>query len=248
MAIFGEDILGINGTVIYEATSVDKVLDHVFVVWILVLFIVSSVCNPIVFWYHRRMKQNTPAILFQILTANDFLTCVLVAPVMVYYLVAKVNLVLTFRTCIHTKLKSIWNFASSNISKMIFLLFIYILFTQVSSSVQQFVTLFSSDTTWPGKSGRTPSLADLLLDYQGINVLLVVLSDGYSRNSKMHRNPLPLLADQKSPGIKHRCWSRHVFNQYFSSYFLQWRWPRLELILSSGLWLHNVSCPHRWLR
>ena len=107
MAIFGEDILWINGTVIYEATSVDKVLDHVFVIWILVLFIVSSVCNPIVFWYHRRMKQNTPAILFQILTANDFLTCVLVAPVMVYYLVAKVNLVLTFRTCIHTKLKSI---------------------------------------------------------------------------------------------------------------------------------------------
>lgn len=88
MAIFGEDILW-NGTEIYKATSVDKVLDRVFVVLILALLIVSSVCNPIVFWYHRRMKQNTPAVLFQILTANDFLTCVLVAPIMVYYLVAE---------------------------------------------------------------------------------------------------------------------------------------------------------------
>ena len=90
MAIFGDDILW-NGTVIHHATTLDIVLDHIFVVLSLVLLILSSVCNPIVFWFHRRMKQNTPAILFQILTANDFLTCILVVPVLIYYLIAGVS-------------------------------------------------------------------------------------------------------------------------------------------------------------
>ena len=96
MAIFGDDILW-NGTVVHHATTLDKVLDHVFAVLSVILLIISCVCNPIVFWFHRRMKQNTPAVLFQILTANDFLTCILVVPVMVYYLIAGVSVYL-FKT------------------------------------------------------------------------------------------------------------------------------------------------------
>ena len=92
MAIFGNDVLW-NGTVIYEATAADKVFDHIFLVLSIALLIVSCVCNPIVFWFHRRMKQNISAILFQILTANDFLTCLMVVPVLVYYLVTGVSFV-----------------------------------------------------------------------------------------------------------------------------------------------------------
>ncbi|KAL5257048.1 hypothetical protein ACHWQZ_G012091 [Mnemiopsis leidyi] len=87
MAIFGVDIL-LNGTEVHDATILDIVLDHVFVVLSIILLIISCVCNPIVFWFHRKMKQNTPAVLFQILTANDFLTCLLMVPVMLYYLVS----------------------------------------------------------------------------------------------------------------------------------------------------------------
>ena len=90
MAIFGDDILW-NGTTFYRARTADRVWDHVFVVLSIALLIISCICNPIVFWFHRRMKQNTPAVLFQILTANDFLTCILVVPVMVYYLIAGVS-------------------------------------------------------------------------------------------------------------------------------------------------------------
>ena len=93
MAIFGDDILW-NGTVVHHATTLDKVLDHVFVVLSIILLITSCVCNPIVFWFHRRIKQNTPAVLFQILTANDFLTCLLMVPAMVYNLVSGVSLLL----------------------------------------------------------------------------------------------------------------------------------------------------------
>ena len=95
MAIFGDDILW-NGTVIHHATTLDKLIDHIFVVLSLALLILSSVCNPIVFWFHRRMKQNTPAILFQILTANDFLACVMVVPVLIYYLIAGVSFLTRF--------------------------------------------------------------------------------------------------------------------------------------------------------
>ena len=99
MAIFGDDILW-NSTVVHNATTLDKVLDNVFAVLSIILLIISCVCNPIVFWFHRRMKQNTPAVLFQILTANDFLTCILVVPVMVYYLLAGVSVYL-FKTVTH---------------------------------------------------------------------------------------------------------------------------------------------------
>ena len=85
MAIFGDDILK-NGTVYHQATTLDRVLDHVFLVLSIILLIVSCVCNPVVFWFHRKMKQTTPAIMFQILTANDFLTCLIMVPVMIYYL------------------------------------------------------------------------------------------------------------------------------------------------------------------
>lgn len=87
MAIFGNDVL-LNGTVIHHATTLDKVLDHVFLVLSIALLIVSCVCNPLVFWYHWRKKQTTPAVMFQILTANDFLTCLVMVPVIVYYLTA----------------------------------------------------------------------------------------------------------------------------------------------------------------
>ena len=95
MAIFGDDILW-NGTIVHHATTLDKVLDHMFVVLSIILLIISCVCNPIVFWFHRRMKQNTPAVLFQILTANDFLTCLLMVPAMVYNLVSGVSLLFFF--------------------------------------------------------------------------------------------------------------------------------------------------------
>ena len=95
MAIFGVDIL-LNGTEVHDATILDIVLDHVFVVLSIILLIISCLCNPIVFWFHRKMKQNTPAVLFQILTANDFLTCLLMVPVMLYYLVSGVSFLFPF--------------------------------------------------------------------------------------------------------------------------------------------------------
>ena len=90
MAIFGDDIYQ-NGTLYHTATILDKTLDYVFLVLSIVLLVVSCVCNPIVFWFHRQIKQNTPAVLFQILTANDFLTCLFVVPTMIYYLTVPVS-------------------------------------------------------------------------------------------------------------------------------------------------------------
>ena len=79
--MFGENVVG-NGTILFVVISVSSL-------------VFSCVCNPVVFWFHRKMKQNTPAIMFQILTANDFLTCIMVVPVMVYYLVAAVRSLLS---------------------------------------------------------------------------------------------------------------------------------------------------------
>ena len=84
MAIFAQNEFW-NGTVIRQASTLDKAVDYFILLTSLTLLIVSCVGNPTVFWFNRKMKQSTPAILFQILTANDFLTCVVVVPVMVYY-------------------------------------------------------------------------------------------------------------------------------------------------------------------
>ena len=61
-------------------------VDITFGCLLLVFFIVSCICNPIVFWCNRTMKQTIPAILYQILSISDFLTCVLFVPLFLYTL------------------------------------------------------------------------------------------------------------------------------------------------------------------
>ena len=80
----------------HNSTAVAKSLDgpllgHVaaditFGLALMVLLIVSCICNPVVFWCNRTIKQTIPAILYQILSFSDFLTCVLIVPLFLYTL------------------------------------------------------------------------------------------------------------------------------------------------------------------
>ena len=77
--MFG-DIYDSSFVLVHKQSTADIVFNYIFLVICLVLLTLSTICNPVVFWFHRKMKQNTSAILFQILTTNDFLTCCVTLP------------------------------------------------------------------------------------------------------------------------------------------------------------------------
>ena len=91
MAIFG-DRYDANHTLIYRGNSVDSAMNYVFGIVCLGLFVISTIANPMVFCYHRRIKQTLSAMLFQILTFNDFLTCLLAGPSLAYFFFSEVRI------------------------------------------------------------------------------------------------------------------------------------------------------------
>ena len=96
MAVFGP-FYAPNGALL-SGNTLDTVFNYFFALLMILMLVISCVCNPLVFWFHRRVKQTLSAILFQILTINDFLTCLLVAPSTLYFLVFQVRLLNTFKS------------------------------------------------------------------------------------------------------------------------------------------------------
>jgi hypothetical protein len=78
MAIFGDANM--------NPTQGGSFANYLFAFLFFILLFISSFCNPYVFLFYRREKQNISAILFQILTVNDFCTCLVGVPYNIYLL------------------------------------------------------------------------------------------------------------------------------------------------------------------
>ena len=88
MAIFGNVYDYVDGTrtLIHTGTTGDTFANYFFAIVFILLFILSTTCNPYIFLHHHREKQNISAILFQILSMNDFCTCLVSVPYILYLL------------------------------------------------------------------------------------------------------------------------------------------------------------------
>ena len=85
MAIFGN--ITVNGTLVHVANTGDLIANIIFSTLLIILFAISCIANIIVFTSHRRQKQNVSAVLFELLSANDFLTCIVGIPPIIYLMI-----------------------------------------------------------------------------------------------------------------------------------------------------------------
>ncbi|KAL5267551.1 hypothetical protein ACHWQZ_G004551 [Mnemiopsis leidyi] len=88
MAVFGNVYGYKDGTasLLYTGTIGDTFANYFFAFIFILLFLLSTACNPVIFVHYRRQKQNISSILFQILSMNDFCTCLVSVPYILYLL------------------------------------------------------------------------------------------------------------------------------------------------------------------
>ena len=86
MALFGDVYDPATGQLLHASTAGDTFANYFFALLFIVLFLLSSFCNPYVFFHYRSEKQNISAVLFQLLTINDFCTCLVGVPYNLYLL------------------------------------------------------------------------------------------------------------------------------------------------------------------
>ena len=89
MAIFGNIYDPTTRELLHAATPGDIFANYFFALVFFLFFLLSLFCNPYVFFHYRREKQNVSAVLFQILTVNDFCTCVVGLPYVLYLLLVQ---------------------------------------------------------------------------------------------------------------------------------------------------------------